>query len=366
MTITKYICYRCNQHKTNKFNDMQKHICKKYSCIRNMNTICMSDDQLLLLSLIPYHDDKHDITMSELEHLSKSDIINKNRDELFNEILNIEKNKIRKCKYCDLEFEQIICLKKHIMVNCFHNYLCNKQLSNINSINISDNSNTNVNTYNTYNRDTYNNCDINNNNNNNINLYLNMKQPIPFEDNWDLSKINTQQNVAIVASKFMYSSLLEAILENEINNNVIMNSDMKSGMVYMNHDDKYIQMKSAIIAEKTMKKLHENMNSMHKSNKNYYMDTTFNHLRHNINDKNNDYLEDKVIKNSVNNLLCDIYHKHKNLSEKMANNVKLLELSNNNNDNNDDNNNDDNDNDNNNNNNNNSYMNKHMIAKNGY
>ena len=75
-----------------------------------------------------------------------------------------------------------------------------------------------------------------------MSLKSELNYPIPFEDKWILSHISDGEQFRIMMSKFMYSDLLESILENKLNNNVIIDDDKKSGLVYINHNDKYISM----------------------------------------------------------------------------------------------------------------------------
>jgi hypothetical protein len=95
--ITKYICYRCDNYVTNRFNDIKKHLCRKNTCYSRNEVTLLSEDKIFVMSLIPYYNNIHSIELNNLEHLSESDILSKNKDEIFNEIINIEKNNIRKC-----------------------------------------------------------------------------------------------------------------------------------------------------------------------------------------------------------------------------------------------------------------------------
>ena len=312
MLSTKYICYSCNKYETNRFSDIKRHLCRKNTCHIRNEIILMSEDIIFVMSLMPYYNNMHSIELNNLEHLSESDILNKNKEEIFNEIINIEKNNIRNCKYCNKYFKLINELKKHILVNCF--YINNNKKSNILLNNVNNNSN-NI---------TYNNCDINNNN---INLYVDVKTPIPFKENWDLSKITNEQLSCILISDYIYSGLLNAILENEMNNNVIINSDKKSGIVYMDHDDKYISLKANVIAEKTMEKLYENLKDINSKIKNNLNDIIYRVIRNNINDKNNEYNDKthKDLKNSVDNLIFNIYDKNKETAIKLGKNIEKNE-----------------------------------------
>jgi hypothetical protein len=272
---------------------------------------------------MPYYNDVHSIEITDTEHLLNSDIINKNREELFNEIIDIEKNKCKTCKYCNQDFNIILDLKKHVILNCFFNELTKrKALQEASIINISNDSN---NTYSNCDIKNMNNCDVNINNINNINLYVDIPKPIPFQDDWDLSKISNGDQFKIMMSEFMYSKLLQSILENESNNNVIIDSDKKSGMVYINHDEKYISMKAKQIAEKSMEKLNEHLNIINKNNKADTLKDTIRYSRQIFNKKYIDFQKDKSTKNNVSNLVCSIYEDNKNKAQKMADNIVKID-----------------------------------------
>lgn len=48
----KYICRTCD-YSTDKASDIKRHLFKKISCIKNINGMKMSDDQNIVLSLLP-------------------------------------------------------------------------------------------------------------------------------------------------------------------------------------------------------------------------------------------------------------------------------------------------------------------------
>ena len=135
-TNTLYKCYKCNNYETNRFNDMKKHMCKKYICKTREEIKTFSNDYILLMSLIPYYNDNHSIDVNDICHLSNTSMIYENKDELFGIILDIEKYKSKKCKFCNREFDLIYDLKKHTLINCFFDELNSRQilLSEINNI----------------------------------------------------------------------------------------------------------------------------------------------------------------------------------------------------------------------------------------
>ena len=322
MPPTKYICYRCNNFDTIRFTEIKNHILRKNPCNRKKELILLSEDQILVSTLIPYYNNIHSIENKDIKYLENSNIINKNKNELFDEIIYIEKNKLKKCKYCNDYFDHIIELKKHIIVKCFYNVLINRKNDIEQNINISNNI---IDSNNTTNITNYNNCDINNNINNNINLYVNLKTPIPFEDSWDLSQISDEKQFFIMVSEYMYTHLLEAILENDLNNNVIIDSDKKSGSVYMNHNDKYISMKAKKIVEKSMEKLNEHLNIINRKHKKTHLKDVIRFSRQIFNKKYIDYQNDNDLKKNVNTVISNIYDKKRDIAQQNAGNVVKIE-----------------------------------------
>ena len=314
-----YKCKRCDCLETGHYSDLKKHLNRKKYCSKKGEMIFMSDDQLIIFSLIPYYNNIHSIKNDELEHMKDSNIIDKNKNELFRELDNIEKNKLKICKYCNIEFTLINDLKKHLLINCFYNELIKrdnetkKENNNIDAIN-----NINISQCQTVNN-------TNNTTNNNINIVLEIKNPIPFDNNWDISKINEGIKRDITFSNVMYTSLLEEILKNEINLNVVIDKDKDSGMVYKNDIDKYIQMKSKDIVVNTMEKLNFQLNEINKNN-NISFKEIIDFSRQMINKKYNDYKKNQNIQENVGNIICDIFGNKKTEAIDIA--KKVMESSN--------------------------------------
>lgn len=306
---TCYICKRCNRLKTNHFSDFKKHLNRKIVCKKNSEVIFLSNDQLLVLSLIPYHNDKQCIDDSEIEHLKHSDLLDKNKKELFSELDKIEKNGCKKCSFCNQEFNIINDYKKHFMLKCYHTHLLEKEKNNESNNNINGVLNNNCNIH-TINNNTTNTTNNNTTNNNNINIYLDVKSPIPFDNDWDISKIDNMRQTGIIVSKYMYTQLLEEILKNKINLNVLIDKEKESGMVYKNDNDKYIQMKSTDIVSNTMEKLNKQLNTINDKNNNAFKEIlTFS--RQMINKKFIDFENNDKIQEDVNKLVCNIYNERK-------------------------------------------------------
>jgi hypothetical protein len=305
----KYICRRCN-YSTDKACDIKRHLFKKVSCIKNINGMKMSDDQNIILSLLPSNKNIL-IEEYEIEHLKYSDTISNNKKELFDLINEIDRHRIKICKYCSIEYDKVINLKKHIIIQCFYKKILNKNI---------ENNQTNF-THNTINSNNSNNNNIINNNNNNItncNIFLGVQAPIPFDDKWDTSRIDDTFIASVLNSKYMYSQLLKEILENQINLNVIIDKNSNSGLVYKNNIDKYILMKSSDIVNNTMDKLNYHLLEMNKDEPTQF-DEVIDYSRKMINKKYIDYNKDEVLNSNVNYLMSNIYNEKKDKATQIFN-----------------------------------------------
>jgi hypothetical protein len=247
--------------------DLKRHLNKKTLCEKD-NTLLttMSDDQILLSSLFPSDKKYNLIDEDDMILLNNSDLLWNNRMKLF-EIFN-EIDRTKKCGYCNTTFESMIHLRKHIITKCFYKELLNDKISdqreNISQYLYNDNSIiSNTGTF------LSGNIVKDNTINNNFNIYLDVdktNKPIPFDEAWDISKINEDVISGIITSKYMYTKLLKEILQNEINLNVIMDKDSKTGLVYKDEINKYIKMKSSEIVDNTMEKLKNQLLSLNEVN----------------------------------------------------------------------------------------------------
>lgn len=312
----KYFCKRC-EYNTKLSNDMMKHLRIKIKCCRIPKSYDFdySNDQLLVSTLIPYLDEKtHDLKEEEIKYLSKSNILSDNINEFLNELDDINKNKKKICKYCNIKFDKIYDLKKHVIITCFYNYMINKNKNeknnNINIVNsnITNNSILEQNIYN-----------INNNN-----FYINMKNPVSFDDKWDISNINELTQIGILFNKVMYTTLLEELLKNDKNLNVIIDKNALSSLVYKNDVEKYIEMKTKDIIDVTMNKLKNHLLEMNKNTKTSVSEEGFtDYIRKMITKKYIDYTKDSELREKVINCICNVYEKRKDDSVKMLKNNKI-------------------------------------------
>jgi hypothetical protein len=194
----------------------------------------------------------------------------------------------------------------------------------LNSHNVINNTN---NTNNTNNSNNINNTN-NTNNTNNItnNITIQIKSPIPFDDEWITSHINPYHLQNFLFSKKMYTNLLTEILENEINLNVIIdkknNDDI--GWIYKNDNDKYIMMNIKDIVNNSMNKLHKKLNELNedaiqKSDIDVdYLEST----NYNIKKKYETYSNDSMVNNDVNNLISNIFDTKKDEALQISNKMK--------------------------------------------
>ena len=121
-----YKCIKCNKFESGLFDDMRRHYCRKHPCKSSQSSIFYSEDQLFCLSLIPYYYEKINVETNETNHLKKSNIVYKNKMELFEELRYIEKNNVKICKHCNKEFNFASELKKHLIIYCFYDNINKK------------------------------------------------------------------------------------------------------------------------------------------------------------------------------------------------------------------------------------------------
>lgn len=281
-------CYKCF-YQTKKKNNIIFHFNRKNKCIKNDKC---------------YYTDI-DIKLLNEKQLSNNDNTNDNNDQN-----NVIKNEYINCKYCNRQYKYKFNMNKHI--KNYHKEDKEEESIVFKNINIINNNVNNVN-------------NISNINNINItNIILDTSKLVPFDEDWDLSKISNDKKHLLLFSKIMYTTLLEEILKNEINLNVIMDKEGKSGLVYTNNEceEKYINMEYEKIIEKSMEKLNKNLNDIYKDieNKNYnYLDD----CKFDINDKFQKFIESKSTQETVSKYLINIYENKKEDAIKIMNEMKL-------------------------------------------
>jgi hypothetical protein len=311
---TNYYCKKCS-YKTINFNDLLKHINKQKKCNKNIESYQYSEDQLIVLTLIPYVNGTQNIDLTDIEYLKESDLLNDNIKELLDSLKNIDITKSKICKYCNEEHKKIIDLKKHIIISCFHKELDKRKIDkerNEQSIIIEGNNNSLSNCLNNY-------STTNNNITNNI--YFELKNPIPFDDDWDISKIDSLAKGGILINNLMYTTLLDEILKNETNLNVILDKKNDSGIVYKNDIDKYIKMRSKDIVNNTMVKLRKQLLDITSESKDIFFNDCIEYSKAIINNKYNEYVKDEDLQNGVSSCIKNIYAKKKDNAVHLFKNV---------------------------------------------
>jgi hypothetical protein len=309
-----YICKKCNFN-TDNLSDLKRHINKKNPCGKSLEAMVYSDDQILVLTLLPYVNEIHILNEINLDHLNDSNLLYKNKKRVINILDDIDKNKKKCCDICNESFSKVMDLKKHILLSCFH-----KNIEKIEN-NIHNNQSIIQSSYNNINNIT--NSNSNNNNNNSINIILDVNKLSSFDEEWDISKIDTYKKERLMSSQIMYTKLLEEILKNEINLNVIIDKENKSGMVYKNNIEKYIKMKSKDIVSNTMEKLNKHLLDINRADKESFPESIV-FSRRMIEKKYIDYMNKTDIQEIVENLICNIYETKKieavNISKNFVNN----------------------------------------------
>ena len=118
--ITKnYSCKICNEYFTNHISEITKHFLRQKQCIKTINLHNYSNDQLIIMSLIP--DKKNDnLKINQID--KNNNLIFDNKTELLDIISYIDKQRLKKCKLCNNEFSKISELKEHLLLECFYKF----------------------------------------------------------------------------------------------------------------------------------------------------------------------------------------------------------------------------------------------------
>jgi hypothetical protein len=254
----KYICYRCF-YTINKRSSFINHINRKKKCIKDKESYKYNDDEIefLINSQIQYIDTcKNSCNICNKQFIDKNSLNNHLHEHNNENNYNINDKKV---------IDKVIC--DNIIINNIQN--------NINNIN---------------------------------NINININQPVPFDKDWDLSKIDSNDIQNLLLSNVMYTKLLEEILKNEINLNVIIEKESNFGLVYKNDKDKYINMKIKDIIDKSMVKLNKHLLDLNDNLNSNILDKYIVDIKTRINEKFDNYIKNNNnIQNNVNNLIKDKY-----------------------------------------------------------
>jgi hypothetical protein len=93
--MSYYECKKCS-YKTISFRNIKKHINIKKSCIKNFICLELTNDEILIMSLIPFIEKKQNFDFNKIKNHKYT---YKNKSLLLDELNNIEKNKIKRNKY---------------------------------------------------------------------------------------------------------------------------------------------------------------------------------------------------------------------------------------------------------------------------
>ena len=339
-------CARCG-HTTNKKSNMIVHLNKKKQCIKRLESLKYSDDEIFLISTMRKNDkevsknkciycnknyssnsflQKHikfyckkkgkdsNISSSEKEIDSlklsdNKDITQDDNDSNNSQIKeNIIKNDEKKEDNIFVENQELLqsCDQKEDIMSPNNDSSVHVQLSyesaKMNGIseNLEQNNTIIENQHNTYNTI-----------NNNIYIINLPKMPISFDQEWDTKHIDMYLKQLLLLTDNKYTELLKQILENKNNLNVILDKNSNMGYVY-DSDNNYKNMEKDEIVNLSMKKLHDELNKI--------KDEVIQHSKipidienqcNIIESKYKEFINDKNIKNSVNGCISDIFDKRK-------------------------------------------------------
>ena len=156
----------------------------------------------------------------------------------------------------------------------------------------------------------------------NNHIYFEVKQPISFNEEWDVSKILIDRGTSILISNFMYTDLLKEILNNELNLNVILGDKNKEiGFVYTDEVNKYIKMKITDIVDSTMNKLNSHLLKFINERNDSVIKIFLDQLKVMIDEKLDKYNNNNTINCSVKNIISDIYEQKKDEAIKISKNI---------------------------------------------
>jgi hypothetical protein len=109
-------------------------------------------------------------------------------------------------------------------------------------------------------------------------------------------------------------------LNNYKNSNVIIDKDNKSGKVYINHKEQYIEMTLKDILMKTMEKLYDQLYNIIENNKDSLksvkeISKDYIHQRFNM------YCNDNIVKNEIDKVIINVYDGNKKIAENNYNKI---------------------------------------------
>jgi hypothetical protein len=325
--MSYYECKRCF-HKTNQKIGMIRHLSRKKICTRDLESYKYAEKDLEKLSLtlikknkltedynIIYEDDNNSENNEDLEdknkidnHINLNENIKKEDSNISIEnkeiisITNIKDNNIY-CNNCNKYFTRRSSLQRHVEKNRCKNIIYTPPTEQ----------------------------NITNITNNTIIINVNLNKPLPFDSDWDVSKIDDKLKNILVLSDLKYTKTLEHILENDVNLNIIIEDKAENGIVYKNDVEKFKLMKVEDIVDLSMNKLHKQLTIFHDEIKNNNTYSLNNKLllneKESLDEKYNNFKNENDTKILVKNYIADIYNKQKDRTLNYCKDVLYDEIS---------------------------------------
>ena len=325
-TNNNFECIRCG-YETNKRCNIIIHLNRINKCAKRIESFICTNEEVVKLSMIRKND------------------------------RGIIKNR---CKYCNNNYSSKYFLDKHIKEYCKKNNNTiieetiiaginiaginieginieetNIDETNIDETNIEDEKNTDkknidkLNKNNKYVENTIIENQQNNTINNNIYI-INIPNipniPVSFDKEWNTDHIDIYLKQVLLLTDNKYTELLKQILENKNNLNVIIDKNTDVGYIY-DSDNKYKNMEKSEIVNKSMEKLYNQLNKIR--------DEVINNSKIPINiskesnlieNKYNDYINDKNTQKTVNDCISDIFDKTKKDAFEIFNNINSMKI----------------------------------------
>jgi uncharacterized C2H2 Zn-finger protein len=303
--MSYYECRRC-LYKTKQKIDMARHINRKIKCTRNLESYKYSDDELNILSMQIIKNNTKEKNQGTPKECFENKGIQGNFENKNVQIMNHistddnESNYINRCLNCDKIFTRRSSLQRHLDKNRCKNivYKTEQNITNIT------------------------------NNNNTIIINVNITKPLPFDSDWDVSKIDDTLKQVLLLSDLKYTKTLEHILENELNLNVIIEDKADCGIVYKNDIEKFKAMKLEDIVNLSMNKLHKQLILFHDEikdhNKYNINNTILSSEKEILNEKYDEFKNNELTQKIVKNYIANIYNKKKEDTIKFCS--ELLDL----------------------------------------
>ena len=293
-----YLCRRCLYKTKNKI-DIKRHLNRKIKCLKNVNTVLIPDSELITLSLVKIEDNSNIEDFKNSKNkicpniIPEKKIIEKTENENENKIDESDKNNF-KCNKCMKDFNRVSSLKRH------QRQSCNKIIIENNTLNTTTNNNTTNNILNI-----------------NLNIDNKITKIIPFDEDWDISKLDNATKQALLMSSIKFTKTMEKILENDMNMNVLIEKENGNGMgiVYKNDEERFKEMNINDIVDKSMTKLYRHLKKFYEEIKddneygiyNKYLDEENKMIEIKYDDFQRNLSTQKIVQSH----LMDIYDKNK-------------------------------------------------------